>query len=133
MTKGPKLLYSILCDDVRIEMGNKLSLMGIFENVFLPTFPAVVLRFAAVNHWVGAGDFQTQVRIISPDGKEIAMSAPSMFRIEPEGYADNVTFFANVSIERAGTYSVQTAIDGKLVAERPLYVSLVQQAPTTLN
>jgi len=133
MTKGPKLLYSILCDDVRIEMGNKLSLMGIFENVFLPTFPAVVLRFAAVNHWVGAGDFQTQVRIIAPDGKEIAMSAPSMFRIEPEGYADNVTFFANVSIERAGTYSVQTAIDGKLVAERPLYVSMVQQAPTTLN
>ena len=133
MTKGPKLLYSILCDDVRIEMGNKLSLMGIFENVFLPTFPAVVLRFAAVNHWVGAGDFQTQVRIISPDGKEIAMSAPSMFRIEPEGYADNVTFFANVSIERAGTYSIQTAIDGKLVAERPLYVSMVQQAPTTLN
>jgi hypothetical protein len=107
--------------------------MGIFENVFLPTFPAVVLRFAAVNHWVGAGDFQTQVRIIAPDGKEIAMSAPSMFRIEPEGYADNVTFFANVSIERAGTYSIQTAIDGKLVAERPLYVSMVQQAPTTLN
>jgi len=133
MTKGPKLLYSILCDDVRIEVGNKLSLMGIFENVFLPTFPAVVLRFAAVNHWVGAGDFQTQVRIIAPDGKEIAMSAPSMFRIEPEGYADNVTFFANVSIERAGTYSIQTAIDGKLVAERPLYVSMVQQAPTTLN
>ena len=133
MTKGPKLLYSILCDDVRIEVGNKLSLMGIFENVFLPTFPAVVLRFAAVNHWVGAGDFQTQVRIIAPDGKEIAMSAPSMFRIEPEGYADNVTFFANVSIERAGTYSIQTAIDGKLVAERPLYVSMVQQAPTTMN
>jgi hypothetical protein len=133
MTKAPKLLYSILCDDVRIEMGNKLSLMGVFENVFLPAFPAVILRFAAINHWVGAGDFQTQVRILSPDGKEVAVSAPSMFRIEPDGYADNVTFFANVSLERAGTYSIQTALDGKLVAERPLYVAMVQQAPTTVN
>ena len=133
MTKPPKLIYSILCDDVRIEMGNKLSLMGIFESVFLPTFPAVILRFATVNHWVGAGDFQTQVRVMSPDGKEVAVSAPSLFRIEPEGYADNVTFFANVGLERAGTYSIQTAIDGKLVAERPLYVAMVQQAPTTVN
>jgi hypothetical protein len=133
MTKSPKLLYSILCDDVRIEMGNKLSLMGIFENVFLQTFPAVILRFAAVNHWIGAGDFQTQVRILSPDGREVAASAPSKFRIEPDGYADNVTFFANVSLDRAGTYAVQTAIDGKLIAERPLYVAMVQQAPTTMN
>ena len=133
MTKPPKLIYSILCDDVRIEMGNKLSLMGIFESVFLPAFPAVILRFATINHWVGAGDFQTQVRIMSPDGKEVAVSAPSLFRIEPEGYADNVTFFANVGLERAGTYSIQTALDGKLVAERPLYVGIVQQAPTTVN
>jgi hypothetical protein len=133
MTKSLNLLYSILCDDVRIEMGNKLSLMGIFQNVFLPTFPAVILRFATVNHWIGAGDFHTQVRIMSPDGREVAASAPSMFRIEPDGYADNVTFFANVSLDRAGTYSVQTAIDGKLIAERPLYVAMVQQAPTTLH
>jgi hypothetical protein len=133
MTKSPQLLYSIVCDDVRLEMGNKLSLMGIFQNVFLPSFPAVILRFATVNHWVGAGDYQTQVRIMSPDGKEVAVSAPTMFRIEPEGYADNVTFFGNVALERAGTYSIQTAIDGKLVAERPLYVAMVQHAPTTVN
>jgi hypothetical protein len=134
MTKSPpRLIYSILCDDVRIEMGNKLSLMGIFENVFLPAFPAVILRFATVNHWTGAGDFQTQVRVMSPDGREVALSGPSMFRIEPQGYADNVTFFANVHLDRAGTYSIQTAIDGKVVAERPLYVGMVQEAPTTVN
>jgi len=27
-----KLVYTLLCDDVRIEMGNKISLMGIFQN-----------------------------------------------------------------------------------------------------
>lgn len=32
--KTAQLVYSIVCDDVRIEMGNKLSLMGLFENIF---------------------------------------------------------------------------------------------------
>ena len=27
------LVYTLLCDDVRIEMGNKISLMGIFQNI----------------------------------------------------------------------------------------------------
>jgi len=131
--KSAQLVYSILCDDVRLEMGNKLSLMGVFENVFLPQFPAVLLRFATVNHWIGAGDYQTQVRVVNPEGREVAQSSQSNFRIEPEGYADNVTFFANVSLERAGRYSIQTFMDGKMVAQRPLFVAQIQQAPTTLN
>jgi hypothetical protein len=131
--KSAQLVYSILCDDVRLEMGNKLSLMGIFENVYLPSFPAMILRFANVNHWIGAGDYQTQVRVLSPEGKEVAQSAQSSFRIEPEGYADNVTFFANVALERAGRYAIQTFIDGKMVWERPLFVGAIQQAPTTVN
>ena len=131
--KSAQLVYSILCDDVRLEMGNKLSFMGIFENVYLPSFPAVLLRLVAVNHWIGAGDYQTQVRVMSPEGREIASSAQSNFRIEPEGYADNVTFFANVALDRAGRYSVQTFIDGKVVFERPLFVSLIQHPPTTVN
>ena len=75
-SKSAHLVYSILCDDIRLELGNKLSLMGIFQSVFLPSFPAIILRFAALNHWVGSGDFQTQVKVISPDGRETAVSAP---------------------------------------------------------
>ena len=52
--KSAQLVYSLLCEDVRLELGNKLSLMGIFENVFLPSFPAMMLKFATVNHWVGS-------------------------------------------------------------------------------
>jgi hypothetical protein len=78
--KSAQLVYSILCDDVRLEVGNKLSFMGIFENVYLSSFPAVILRFAAVNHWIGAGDYQTQVRVVSPEGREVALSGQSTFR-----------------------------------------------------
>ena len=30
-TQNLTLRYTLLCDDVRIEMGNKISLMGIFQ------------------------------------------------------------------------------------------------------
>jgi hypothetical protein len=114
-------------------MGNKLSLMGVFENIFMPGFPSVLLKFAIVNHWVGVGQFETHVKVLAPDRKEVVVSSPSKFSIENNGYADNVTFFTNVSFGRAGAHIIQIYIDGELVAERPLYVHHVPPPPSTLN
>lgn len=37
---------SIFCDDVRMETGNKMSYMGIYQgNMYLKSFPAVLPRF----------------------------------------------------------------------------------------
>src|SRR4051812_23730253 len=129
--KTAQLVYSILCDDVRIEMGNKLSLMGLFENVFFQAFPSFLLKFAVVNHWIGAGEFETFVKVLTSDKRELVVSAPSKFVIEANGYADNVTFFTNVGFEYPGSHVVQVFIDGKLAAERPLYVHHVQPPPST--
>ena len=131
--KPAKLVYSVTCDDVRLEMGNKLSLMGLFENIFFQSFPSALLKFAIVNHWIGNGQFETHVKILSPDRKEIVVSAPSKFVIENNGYADNVTFFTNVSFDRSGTHLVQIYIDGNIAAERPLYVHHVPAPPATVN
>ena len=131
--KTANLVYSIICDDVRIEMGNKLSLMGIFENIFFQAFPSALLKFAIVNHWIGNGQFETHVKILAPDRKELVVSAPSKFVIENNGYADNVTFFTNVSFERTGAHIVQIYIDGNIAAERQLYVHHVPAAPATVN
>jgi hypothetical protein len=131
--KKAQLAYSIICDDVRIEMGNKLSLMGIFENIFFQGFPSALLKFAIVNHWVGNGQFETHVKILAPDRKEVVVSTSSKFAIEPNGYADNVTFFTNVNFERPGAHIVQIYLDGNIAAERQLYVHHVPAPPTTVN
>jgi hypothetical protein len=127
--KSAQLVYCIVCDDVRLEMGNKLSLMGVFENVFLPGFPSVLLKFAIVNHWEGVGQYETQVKIVNPDRREVVASVPSTFMIENQGYADNVTFFTNVSFDRPGAYSVLILINGKQVAEKRLFIHHVPQQP----
>jgi hypothetical protein len=128
-----QLVYSITCDDVRIEMGNKLSFMGLFENIFFQGFPSALLKFAIVNHWVGNGNFETHVKILAPDRKEVVVSAPSKFTIEVNGYADNVTFFTNVNFERPGAHIIQIYLDGNIAAERPLYVHHVPAPPATVN
>src|SRR5438046_10051887 len=95
--KTAQLVYSIICDDVRLEMGNKLSLMGLFENIFFQGFPSALLTFAIVNHWIGAGQFEPHVKILAPDRREVVASLPAKLAIENNGYADNVTFWTRVS------------------------------------
>jgi hypothetical protein len=124
--RSAQLVYCIVADDVRLEVGNKLSLMGVFEKVFLPSFPSILLKFAVVNHWEGEGRYETQVKIVNPERREVVASVPSSFVIENQGYADNITFFTNVAFDRAGPYAVQIMIDGKQVAEKRIFVHHVQ-------
>jgi hypothetical protein len=34
-----QLIYTLLCDDVRLEMGNKISMMGVFQNIMVEKLP----------------------------------------------------------------------------------------------
>ena len=133
--RNATLMYSLICDDVRLEVGGKISLMGIFQNVFLPAFPATLVKFAVVNRWEGEGQFETQVKILNPDGTELMSSAASQFSVEKPGFADNITFFTNVGFNRAGTYTIQIYLDRRPVGDRHLYVQLMpqQQASGTVN
>ena len=123
-TEGPRLHYTIMCEDVRLEISHKLSLMGLFYAIQVPQLPVTMLKFAIVNHWSGEGQYLSEVRILTPDRTQpIAVSPPSPFHILPDGYADNVTIFANVTFPSAGNYVVQTLINSSLFAEQTLLVT----------
>jgi hypothetical protein len=119
-----QLLYTLLCDDVRIEMGNKISLMGVFQNIMVEKLPVSLIKFAVINHWQGEGSHQTEVRIISPDKQNLVVtSQPTAIELAPGGFTDNVSFFVNVVFPAAGTYWVQTLADGGVLDELPLIVT----------
>ena len=123
-TENLQLVYTLLCDDVRLEMGNKISLMGIFQNIMVEKLPVSLIKFAVVNHWRGNGDHQTEVRIISPDKTNMVVtSQPTHIELAPGGFTDNVSFFVNVVFSTAGTYWVQTLADTVLLEEFPLIVT----------
>lgn len=118
-----KLHYTILCEDVRVEINHKLSLMGIFYAIQVPQLPVTLLKLVVLNHWSGEGQYLSEVRILTPDRTQpIAVSAPSSFQVPPDGYADNVTIFANVTFPMSGSYVVQSLINSNVFAEQTLQV-----------
>lgn len=118
-----ELVYTLFCDDVRLEVGNKLSYMGVFQNIIVPQLPVWLPKLAVVNHWRGAGAHLSEVRILMPDRQQaLVVSQPARFEIS-QGSADNISFFVNVTFPVAGQYFVQTLIDSNLYDERVLNVT----------
>ena len=118
-----ELLYTLFCDDVRLEVGNKLSYMGVFQSIVVPQLPVWLPKLAVVNHWRGDGAHLSEVRILMPDRQQaLVVSQPARFEIS-HGSADNISFFVNVTFPVAGEYWVQTLVDSNLFEERGLVVS----------
>ena len=130
-TKKLELHYTLFCDDVRLEAGNKLSFMGVFQNIMVQQVPVSLIKFAIVNHWQGSGSYLSEVRILTPDRQQpIVVSQPTRFEIASGGFADNISFFVNVTFPKAGRYLVQTLIDSNLFNEQVLIVSDAHEAET---
>jgi len=127
--KKLELLYTLFCDDVRLEAGNRLSFMGVFHNIMVQQLPLSLIKFAIVHHWRGQGSYLSEVRILTPDRKQpIVVSQPTRFEIASGGLADNISFFVNVTFPTSGRYVVQTLVDSNLYAEKLLTVSDVTEA-----
>jgi hypothetical protein len=118
------LVYTLLCDDVRLEMGNKVSLMGVFQNIMVDNLPVSLIKFAVLNHWRGEGDHNTEVRIMNPNRTQMLVTSQlTQIQLAPGGFTDNVSFFVNVVFPSAGTYWIQTYANERLLEEIPLIVT----------
>src|SRR5918997_4150503 len=131
-TNQLELSYTIFCDDVRLEVGNKLTLVGVFQNMLVQQLPIALIKFAVVNHWRGEGRYLSEVRILSPDKKQaVVVSEPAPFEIAQGGHSDNVSFFVNVTFHAPGEYWVQTLINSTLFDEQPLLILDARSAQPT--
>src|ERR1041385_7942053 len=121
-----QLAYTICCDDVRLEVGNKLSLMGVFHQIVVQQFPVTLLKFAVVSQWRGEGSHLSEVRILTPDRRQaVVLAEPSPFEVAPGGVANNISFFFYVEFPAPGNYRVQTLVDSTLADEQELTLILV--------
>lgn len=120
---APDLQASVLCDDVRQERNGKFILIGLFDILSLPVFPAILHRLCIVNRWCcGLGTFKQHSRIVKPDGstplvegREVVLKLP-----DNEASATSVEMFLNVRFEAPGTYWVEVLLDHDLRLRYPL-------------
>jgi hypothetical protein len=125
----PKLVHTVLCDDVRQETGGKFSLMGLFETISAGTFPALHPRFAIMNEWSGGrGEFQTKIRLLAPDRKKVLSESEAKFALfnEAQRHRDISVRF-NTSFPVPGTYWLEILLDNDQVAMVPLPVQQISQ------
>src|ERR1044072_8789339 len=121
-----QLTYTLFCDDVRLEVGNKLSLMGVFHQIVVQHFPVTLLKFAVVSQWHGQANHRSEVRILTPNRRHpVVLAEPSPFEVAPGGVANNISFFFNVEFPAPGTYRVQTLVDSTLADEQELTLILI--------
>ncbi len=125
----PHLNFTLFCDDVRQEMGGKISVMGIFENIYSRSFPAVHPRLATINEWAdGSGDFEATLRILSPDRKTIIRETATRLKFASAGHKHrDISIHLNIEFKRPGTYWIENYLDGILVNTVPLNVILVKE------
>ena len=84
--KAPKHEFTLLCDDIRQEMGGKTSLMGLYDHhIVVPQVPfslpkvCFYTRFSRMD-----GDFKFSFAIVSPTGERKDVIRDSDVQI-PEG------------------------------------------------
>ncbi|MBK7996129.1 MAG: hypothetical protein IPK14_22955 [Blastocatellia bacterium] len=127
MSDSAEIVYQIFCDDVRLEVGNKFSLMGIFQDIYVQQLPVGLPKMAIITQWRGKGDYSSEVRVLTPKKKLLAASPVTQFQIPEEGFANNVNFFITLQFDEVGDYTVQTLLDSTPVMERKIRVGVVPQ------
>lgn len=127
--KKPVLVHTILCDDVRQEMGGKFSLMGLFETISAVTFPAVHPRFAIMNEWSGGrGEFTAKIRLLAPDRKTVISESEAKLALfnETQHHRD-ISLRFNTTFPAPGTYWIEMLLDNEQIALVPLPVQQISQ------
>ena len=110
--KAPKHEFTLLCDDIRQEMGGKTSLMGLYDHhIVVPQVPFVLpkvcfyTRFSRID-----GTFKFSFSIISPNGERKDIIRDSDVEI-PDG-AKEGTFNVIASPFEVGAEGVYEVIIG---------------------
>lgn len=126
---NPTVKLLACCDDViRHADNNKMSLIGLFENINAPSFPTVHSKFAVVSRWSGGeGPFTLQVRLLDPTRVEvISQSDPNVAIFPDKNHVHHHTLYLqNTVFNIPGVYWIQALLDGDPVQEEPLNLALL--------
>ena len=131
---------AVACDYALIDQHGKLSVLGIFERIWVERFPAVHPRLHLVLRLKGrrteVGQHPIVIRLVDDAGREVLRGDGAVQIGEPpagvlEVEAGAVLAF-DVPLERPGVYTFEIAVDGGLEATVPIAVSQVPApaAPT---
>lgn len=127
----PDLQCSVICEDIRREVTNSFTLVGVLHVIPVPQVPVPIFKMFAFNRWTsGVGQFIETVRLIAPDGTTVVRKSDIRFMLKDSSHnATNVTFLGQLELPVAGVYHIEVLVDDVMKLRFPLPVVLVKPPP----
>ncbi|MDD5496267.1 MAG: hypothetical protein PHP46_04100 [Candidatus Omnitrophica bacterium] len=126
----PNLQFSVLCDDVRREDNGKFMLLGLFEAINAPTFPARHSSLFVANRWCkGEGNFTQRIRIVNTKDKKIVFQTEDQpFELKDiDGHHTLISRFNNLVFPDPGKYWVEIFLNGELMLNYPIMLKEIKK------
>lgn len=123
--------FAVVADYALVDQAGKLSVMGMFQHIWVQQFPAMHPRLHLVMRLKGkrteVGDHAVQIRLVDDQGAEILGGSGGVRFDEPpagvtEMEAGAILVF-DVPFPHAGVYRFEITIDGERQASVPVTVA----------
>lgn len=107
----PRERFSIICDDIRFEQGNKVSLIGVYTNgILVPKFPHLFLKLCLAQQFEDAANTKKLRCVLL--GPKVNVKAEATTQ-DPSKPVLRVTMaFTNFEVFEEGDYRFETYFDG---------------------
>lgn len=128
----PTVKVALLCDYALTGMDQRLSLIGIFNNINFPSLPAAYPQFFVVFVLnLERAEHEVHLGIVNPTGQQMLPDAePVNVDVEVPGAETNLVIgFNNIQFDRPGIYQVQLFVNGRLAHSIPLNVQAIGNGP----
>ena len=127
--------FAVIADYALVDQAGKLSVLGIFQHIWVQQFPAMHPRLHLVLRLKGkrteVGEHAVQIRLLDEQGAEILGGTGNVVFAEPPAGVTEIEAGAvlvfDVPFPHPGMYRFEITIDGQKQAAVPVTVS--QLAP----
>jgi Family of unknown function (DUF6941) len=129
--------FAVVADYALVDQAGKISVLGIFQHIWVQQFPAMHPRLHLVLRLKGRrteiGEHGVQIRLVDEQGSEVLGGNGNVTFAEPPAGVTEIEAAAilvfDVPFPHAGLYRFEITVDGTPAAEVPITVS--QMPPQT--
>src|SRR5438445_2600591 len=125
--------FAVVADYALVDQSGKMSVLGIFQHIWVPQFPAMHPRLHLVLRLKGkrteVGEHQVQIKLLDGEDAELLGGSGTVNFAEPPAGVTEIEAAAAVAVDvpfpRAGQYRFEITVHADRNASGPLTVSQI--------